>query len=397
MSTQLQVALVVGAVVVLVAAIAVRFSLRIGVPGLLLFLGLGLLLGESGLGVRFDDAALTSDLGLLALAVILAEGGLTTRLSAIRPVLGLSVALGTVGVLVSIAVMAVAGRLLLDLPWQTAVLLGGVLSSTDAAAVFSVLRRLRLRPRVSAVLEAESGLNDAPAVVVVTLVTSGAWAHDAPWQVGLLIVYELVGGAVVGLPGGHGRSLAAAARSRCLRSGLYPLAALALVTLAFGVATLAHESGFLAVYVCALLLGSSRMPHRRSVLGFTEGLAWLAQIGLFVLLGLLAVPSRLPGAVWPAIVAGLRCSPWSRGRCRCCCARRRSGSRGASRASCRWPGCAARYPSCSRPSRWRTGSPGATRVFDLTFVLVLVFTALQAPTLPWFARRLGVSSPYEVG
>jgi cell volume regulation protein A len=167
-----------------------------------------------------------------------------------------------------------------------------------------VLRRLRLRPRTSAVLEAESGLNDAPAVVVVTLVTSGAWAHDPAWQVAALIVYELVGGAVIGyLVGMAGRWLLP--RVALPAVGLYPLAAMALVTLAFGVATLAHESGFLAVYLCALLLGSSRLPHRRSVLGFVEGLAWLAQIGLFVLLGLLAVPSRLPAAVVPAVVAGL--------------------------------------------------------------------------------------------
>jgi potassium/hydrogen antiporter len=394
-STQLQVALVVGAVVVLVAAIAVRFSLRIGVPGLLLFLGLGLLLGESGFGVRFDDAGLTSDLGLLALAVILAEGGLTTRLSAVRPVLGLSVALGTAGVMLSIAVMAVAGHLLLDLPWQTAVLLGAVLSSTDAAAVFSVLRRLRLRPHVSAVLEAESGLNDAPAVVVVTLVTSGAWAHDAPWQVALLIVYELVGGAVVGyLFGMAGRWLLP--RVALPAVGLYPLAALALVTLAFGVATLAHESGFLAVYVCALLLGSSRMPHRRSVLGFTEGLAWLAQIGLFVLLGLLAVPSRLPGAVWPAIAAGLVLTLVARPVSVLLCATpfrvpwREQGFLSVA-------GLRGAVPIVLATVPLAHGSSGAEYVFDLTFVLVLVFTAVQAPSLPWFARRLDVSSPFEVG
>jgi potassium/hydrogen antiporter len=394
-STQLQVALVVGAVVVLVAAIAVRFSLRIGVPGLLLFLGLGLLLGESGAGIRFDDAALTSDLGLLALAVILAEGGLTTRLSTVRPVLALSVTLGTVGVLLSIGVMAVAGHVLLDLPWQTAVLLGGVLSSTDAAAVFSVLRRLRLRPRVSAVLEAESGFNDAPAVVVVTLVTSGAWAHDSPAQIAMLVVYELVGGAVVGyLVGIAGRWLLP--RLALPAAGLYPLAALALVTLAFGVATLAHESGFLAVYVCALLLGSSRLPHRRSVLGFAEGLAWLAQIGLFVLLGLLAVPSRLPAAVVPAIVAGLALTLVARPLSVVLCA---TGFRVPWREQGFFSvaGLRGAVPIVLATIPLAQGSTDATRVFDLTFVLVLVFTAVQAPTLPWFARRLGVSSPTEAG
>ncbi len=395
MSTSLQVALVVGAVVVLVGALAVRWSLRIGVPGLLLFLGLGLALGEAGVGITFDDAALTRDVGLVALAVILAEGGLTTRLSAVRPVLGLSVVLGTVGVLASIAVMAVAGHLLLDMSWQTAVMLGAVVSSTDAAAVFSVLRRLRLRPRISAVLEAESGLNDAPAVVVVTLVTSGAWAHDPWWQVAALVVYELVGGAVVGyLTGMAGRWLLP--RVALPAVGLYPLAALALVTLAFGVATLLHESGFLAVYVCALLLGSSRLPHRRSVLGFAEGLAWLAQIGLFALLGLLASPSRLPGAVVPAIVAGLVLTLVARPVSVALCATPFRVP-WTSQAFMSVAGLRGAVPIVLATVPLAAGSEGATRVFDLTFVLVLVFTAVQAPTLPWFARRLGASSPQEVG
>ena len=395
MGNHLELALVVGAAVVLVGSLAVRLSVRVGVPGLLLFLGLGLLLGEAGAGVRFEDAALTRDLGLIALAVILAEGGLTTRLSAVRPVLGLSVVLGTVGVLVSIAVVTVAGRWLLDMDWRTAVLLGSVVSSTDAAAVFSVLRRLRLRPRVAAILEAESGLNDAPSVVLVTLVVSGAWSSDPPWQVGLLVLYELLAGAVAGyLVGMAGRWLLP--RVALPAAGLYPLASLALITLAFGGASLAHASGFLAVYVSAVLLGSSRLPHRRSVLGFAEGLAWLAQIGLFVLLGLLASPGRLPSVVLPALTAGavliLVARPLS---VVVCTAAFRVGWR--EQAFLSVAGLRGAVPIVLATVPLAAGAPGATRIFDVTFVLVLVFTAVQAPTLPWFARRLRVSSPYEVG
>ena len=142
MHGDLNLALLIGAAVVLVSALAVRLGLRLGVPGLLVFLGLGMVIGEAGIGLRFDNAALTRDLGLVALVVILAEGGLTTRLSTIRPVVGVSTVLATVGVLVSVAVMASAGHWLLGLAWRTAVLLGAVVSSTDAAAVFSVLRRL---------------------------------------------------------------------------------------------------------------------------------------------------------------------------------------------------------------------------------------------------------------
>jgi cell volume regulation protein A len=395
MGTDLEVALVVGALVILVGTLAVRLSVRIGVPGLLLFLGLGLALGESGVGVRFDNAALTRDLGLLALAVILAEGGLTTRLSAVRPVLGVSVVLGTVGVLLSIAFVAVAGRVLIDMDWRTAVLLGAVVSSTDAAAVFSVLRRLPLRGRVGAILEAESGLNDAPSVVVVSLVVSGAWTQDPAWQVALLVVYELVAGAVVGYAVGMaGRWLLP--RVALPAVGLYPLASLALVTVAFGGASLAHASGFLAVYVCAVLLGSSRLPHRRSVLGFAEGLAWLAQIGLFTLLGLLASPSRLPSAVLPAIAVGAVLTLLARPLSVLICTTP-FGVRWREQGFLSVAGLRGAVPIVLATMPLAAGTPGATRVFDVTFVLVLVFTALQAPSLPWFARRLGMSAPDLIG
>jgi cell volume regulation protein A len=394
MRPDLDVVLLVGAAVVLVGALGVRLGNRVGVPSLLLFLGLGMLLGENGLGIRFDNAALSRDLGLAALVVILAEGGLTTRVSAVRPVLGVSVVLGTLGVVVSVAVVAAAARWLVVDDWSTAVLLGATVSSTDAAAVFSVLRRLRLRSRVAAVLEAESGINDAPSVVIVSLVVSGSFTSDPWWLVLLLVAYELAAAAVTGaLVGAFGRWLLP--RLALPVAGLYPLAVLALVVLSYAVASLEHASGFLAVYVTAVLLGSSRLPHRRAVLGFAEGLAWLAQIGLFVMLGLLAVPSRLPAVVLPALAVGavltLLARPISvlvsatpfRLSARTQAFLSVAGLRGA-------------VPIVLATIALAAGTAGATRVFDIVFVLVLVFTALQAPTLPWFARRLGVAEAGEV-
>ncbi len=386
--SNLDLALLVGAAVVLVGALAVRLGLRLGVPGLLLFLALGMIIGEAGFGLRFDNAALTRDLGLVALVVILAEGGLTTRISTIRPVVIVSTVLATIGVLLSVGVMAVAGHLLLGMQWRSAVLLGAVVSSTDAAAVFSVLRRLKLRSRVRGILEAESGVNDAPSVVIVSLVVSGSWQSDHWWQIVGLLVYELAVGAAVGyLIGRGGRWLLA--RIALPAVGLYPLASLALIVFAYSATGLAHASGFLAVYVCAVLIGSSRLPHRGSVLGFAEGLAWLAQIGLFVLLGLLAVPGRLPAVILPALVAGAvltfvarplavsACASWFGVGWREQVFLSAAGLRGAV------PIVLATIPLADR-------IPGATRIFDITFVLVLVFTALQAPSLPFFARRLGV-------
>src|SRR5215213_5591012 len=171
MTGGLDLALLVGAAVLLVAVGAVRLSTRLGLPSLLVYLLLGMVIGESGFGIRFDDAELTRILGFCALIMIIAEGGLTARWSTLRPVLGLSATLATLGVAVSIAVVGVVAHVSLDLDWRLALLYGAVLSSTDAAAVFATLRRLRLPPRLVATLEAESGMNDAPVVLLVVLLS----------------------------------------------------------------------------------------------------------------------------------------------------------------------------------------------------------------------------------
>ena len=173
--------IVLGAcVLLLVAVLAVRLASRTALPVLLVYLALGMAVGEAGLGVRFSDYQLTADLGLFALAVILAEGGLTTRWTSLRRVLPFATVLSTVGVGISVAVVATATHLLLDVDVRTSLLLGAVVSSTDAAAVFSVLRRLPLKGRLGLALEAESGLNDAPVVVLVTLASSDAWPQWKP-------------------------------------------------------------------------------------------------------------------------------------------------------------------------------------------------------------------------
>jgi potassium/hydrogen antiporter len=171
-NTTVTVALAVGAIVVLVAAVALRLADRVGLPSLLLYLALGLALGESGFGVQFEDYQLTQTLGYAALVVILAEGGLTTRWSDVRRAIGPGIALSTVGVAVSVGVTAAVGVLLLDFDWGFALLIAAVISSTDAAAVFATLRRLPLPRRLAASLEAESGLNDAPVILLVTVLAA---------------------------------------------------------------------------------------------------------------------------------------------------------------------------------------------------------------------------------
>jgi potassium/hydrogen antiporter len=366
----LEVVLGVVAAVVLLGVLAVRASVRLGLPSLLIYLGIGILLGESVLGVQFSDARLTESLGLGALVLILTEGGLTTRWEAVRPALRVGIALSTVAVAVGIAVVGVALHLLLDLDWRAAFLWGAVLSSTDAAAVFSVLRGVGVSPRLAGALELESGMNDAPVVLAVILLAS---ADSFTWVTPLLVVYELAAGALIGAVLGFGGAWALR-RAALPATGLYPLAAIAVCVLAYSAGQLAHASGLLATYVAALVLGNADLPHRGGVRSFAEGLGSLAQIGLFVLLGLYASPPRLLSVV--VATAPFRL-PWRE------------------QAFLSWAGLRGAVPIVLALIALIEGAPNAQALVDVVFVLVVVLTLVQGPTLPWVARRLGVARTAE--
>jgi potassium/hydrogen antiporter len=395
MTWNMDTALLLSAAVLLIAVVAVRLSTSAGLPSLIVYLALGLAIGESGLGIQFENAELTRVLGFCALLVIIAEGGLTTRWSVVRPVLPAAATLATFGVLVSVAVVGTLVHLFLGLGWTLALLYGAVLSSTDAAAVFSTLRRLHVRPRLTAMLEAESGINDAPAVIlVVTLSTMLIAGHAGPWWMHeLVILYELAAGAVLGVVVGFTGSLGLR-RFALPAAGLYPLATIGLMVFAYAAGTVAHASGFLAVYVAGVILGNARIPHRQAILGFADGLAWLAQIGLFVLLGLLASPARLPGAVGPALLVGVllvfvarplsvaTSVTWFRVGWREQAFLSSAGLRGAV------PIVLATIPLSMHVA-------GASRLFDVVFVLVVVFTVAQGSTVAPAASLLGVTAPAE--
>ncbi|MEV8516626.1 potassium/proton antiporter [Dactylosporangium sp. NPDC051484] len=398
MSHELNIALLVSAAVLLVCVGAVRLSVRLGLPSLLVYLLLGLVIGDAGLGIRFADAELTRTLGICALVVIIAEGGLTARWSTLRPVLGPALVLSTLGVLVSVAVVGAVVHAALGVGWQQALLYGAVLSSTDAAAVFSTLRRVPVRPRLAALLEAESGINDAPVVILVVLLSTPL-ASQAPWYEELALVgYELVAGAAIGLLAGFGGAWALR-RAALPSAGLYPLAAIGLTVLAYAAGAVAHASGFLAVYVTGVVLGNARLPHRRAMLGFADGLAWLAQIGLFVLLGLLASPSELGGAVVTALVVGLvlvlLARPLSVLLSAAPFAFTRSGFGWRDQAFLSWAGLRGAVPVVLATIPLSAGMPGAQNLFNVVFVLVVIYTAAQGMTLPPVARRLGVTAPAE--
>jgi cell volume regulation protein A len=382
--------LLAGSAIVLLAVLAVRASVRVGLPSLLIYLGMGIILGEAVIGVHFDDASTAQALGFTALVVILTEGGLTTRWSEVRPSIGVGLALATVGVGISIALVAVFAHFALDLSWQLSFLLGAITSPTDAAAVFTVLRRVPLKPSLLGALEAESGLNDAPTVLLVVLISTEQSVEGGALGFAALVVYELVGGAVLGLV--VGRLGAMVLRRVALpASGLYPISVLAIAVLSYSGSARVHASGFAAVYVTALVLGNSELPHRSSTRSFAEGLAWLAQIGLFIMLGLLASPSTFTvEQVIGGVVLGAALTliarpvsvlvsaapfdlPWREQGFLAV-----AGLRGAV------PIVLATIPLAEQVAR-------SDEIFNVVFVLVVVLTLTTAPALPALARILGVT------
>lgn len=384
---QLYVVLLAAGLVLLASIVATRVATIVGLPSLLLFLAVGVAIGEDGMGLRFDNAQLAQTLGTAALAVILVEGGLTTRFSDIRNVLRPAGALATVGVAVSTALTAAGAHFLLGLDWQLALLLGATVSSTDAAAVFSVLRIVPLPRRLAGLLEAESGFNDAPAIILV-LLFSVTPLTLAPGEIVGSLVFELGAGIAIGL--GCGFAGAAALRRIALpASGLYPLATFTLGMVAFAAAGAVHASGFIAAYLSAVVLANSGLPHRSATRSFAEGAGWLAQIGLFVLLGLLVSPDKLPGEVIPAIVVGLVLLLISR-----------PISVLVSLAGFRvpwreqiflsWGGLRGAVPIVLATFPIVEGVPDSDRLLNIVFILVVVFTLIQGPSLPLVARTLGL-------
>ncbi|PZH07049.1 potassium/proton antiporter [Streptomyces sp. NTH33] len=379
--------------VLLVAVAAVRISSRSGLPSLLVYLGIGMVMGSDGLGgVHFTNAELTQVIGYAALVVILAEGGLGTKWKEIKPVLPAATVLAVLGVAVSVGVTAAGAHYLIGLEWRQALIIGAVVSSTDAAAVFSVLRKIPLPARVTGTLEAESGFNDAPVVIlVVAFSTAGPVEH---WYVLVgEIVLELAIGAAIGLAVGWLGSWAL--RHVALpASGLYPIAVMSIAVAAYALGALAHGSGFLAVYLAAMVLGNAKLPHWPATRGFAEGLGWIAQIGMFVLLGLLVTPHELADDIWPALVIGLVLTviarplgvvasllpfrvPWRE------------------ETLMSWAGLRGAVPIILATIPMVNGVDATHRIFNIVFVLVVVYTLVQGPTLPWLARKLRLGAEQE--
>jgi len=371
-----------------------RASGRFGIPVALLFLGVGMAAGSDGPGgIEFSDYGLAFRLGTVALVLILFDGGLNTPLSSIRTAIRPAAVLATVGVVMTAAVAGLAAHLLFDFAWQQALLLGAIVSSTDAAAVFSVLRGsgLQLKRRVGTTLELESGLNDPMAVILTTAMTLSLASGSEPG-------WELVWGAVVqmGVGAGLGLGLGWAGRLllkrlRLRAAGLYPVMTLALAMLAFGVPTLLHGSGFLAVYIVGIALGNEAIRYRTGLLRVHDALAWLSQVGMFLVLGLLVFPGALLEVAWEGLGMGLVLAFVARPLAVLLCLLPfRFPPREILYTG--WVGLRGAVPIILATFPVLSDAPGAREIFNIVFFIVVVNGLVPGATVPWVTRKLGLAA-----
>src|SRR4051812_4350175 len=387
-------AILLGAVLVLAGILSSLLALRFGAPLLLVFLAIGMLAGDSGPGqLQFDDVRTTYLVGSVALALILFDGGLKTRFQSIRTVLAPSLALATGGVLVTALVTAPIAKFALDLDWTESLLVGAVVASTDAAAVFLLVHTqgLRLRPRVGATLEAESGTNDPFAIfltlMLVEFISSG---ESSFWHIAIEFAREALLGAIVGVIGG--RLVVVALNRVALPQGLHAPFVTTAALVIFGGAQMVHGSGFLAVYLAGIIIGNRPTRAHNSVVTFLDAATWLAQIVMFVLLGLLVSPHRLVGSIGPALLVALVLMLVARPLAVfVCLAPFRFNWR--EKAFIAWVGLRGAVAIFLASIPMLIGLGHAYLYFDVAFVVVIISLLLQGWTLAPAARRLHVALP----
>jgi len=382
--------LTIAGLLMLASVLFSRPSERIGFPAVLLFLGIGLV-ASLWLPADFADHSLAFRIGTVGLVLILFDGGLNTSWRTARPHLAPAAVLATAGVAGTAAVVAVAAHLL-GLEWPEALLIGAIVSSTDAAAVFSALRgsNVQLRQRVGATLELESGLND-PMAVILTITLTGVLLDSGNFEwlsFVVNIVMQLAVGLAAGLAiGWMGQQLLQ--RVRVPAAGLYPAMTLALALLAFGIPTLFLGSGFLAVYVAALMLGNRRLPYRAGILRVHDALAWLGQITMFLVLGLLAIPGLLAASGLMGIALGLVLALLARPLVVALCLLPFRYER-AETAFIAWTGLRGAVPILLASYPVMSGVDGALELFHLVFFIVVFNAVIPGATIRWAVNRLRV-------
>jgi len=373
-----------------------KFSARAGVPVLVLFLAVGMLAGSEGIGgIAFDNYVLAHGIGTIALAVILFDGGLRTSLDAVRATWKPAFSLATLGVLITAAVTGAAAALILDIPILLGMLLGSIVGSTDAAAVFSVLRSsgVRLRERLANTLEIESASND-PMAIFLTVGLIEVLLGRTEIGLGLVgfFLQQMVVGGVVGLLAGKA-TVAVVNRINLDAAGMYPLVVTASGLVCFGIAAALGGSGFLAVFIAGVVVGNNRIVFQRGILFFHDAGAWLSQIVMFVVLGLLSFPSRLMAVWWDGLLIALALMLVARPVAVLLTATPFNFDR-RELAMVSWVGLKGAVPITLATFPLMMGVPGAEVIFDVVFFVVLLSALTQGVTLAPIARRLGLELPF---
>ena len=392
-SIALEPLVLIASLLLLISVLASKFSDRYGVPALLIFLVLGMLAGSDGPGgIYFDNYGFAQWVGIIALVFILFAGGLDTNWRNVRPVFGMGLALSTIGVTITALLAGLFATWLFDFSLAEGLLIGAVVSSTDAAAVLSVLRSkgVRLKPQLQSLLELESGSND-PMAIFLTVSAIQLLTRPALSPLALLSSFalQMLLGAAIGYGAGRGLPLLIN-RLRLGYDGLYPVLTLAAVLLVYSLTTLLGGNGFLAVYLAGIVMGNRQFVHRLSLLNFSDGVAWLMQIVMFLILGLLAFPNR----VLPLAGMGLLFTTFLMFIARPASVfltllpARRLGLREKTLLS--WVGLRGAVPIILATYPFRANLPVAERIFDVVFFVVLTSVLLQGTTVPLVARWLGL-------
>lgn len=382
--------LLLAAVLLILSVIASKFSDRLGIPTLIIFLVIGMLAGSDGPGgIYFDDARLAQNLGIIALVIILFSGGLDTSWKRTRAVMKDGIILATAGVLITALSLGVFAHFIFDIPLLDAVLLGSIVSSTDAAAVFSVLRSkgVHLKGRLKPLLEFESGSNDPMAVfltVAVSLVLTDP--ERTLWGLVPMFFQQMILGALLGIAAGK-LAVFLTNRLRLGYSGLYPVLTLGVLFLTYSITALIGGSGFLAVYLVGLMMSREEFLHKRSLLRFYDGLAWLMQIVMFLALGLLVFPSRLVTIALPGLAVALFLTLVAR-PVSVFLTTAFSKISLPERVFISWVGLRGAVPIILATYPRLMGIPQSDLIFNTVFFVVLVSALLQGTTIPFVAKKL---------
>lgn len=378
-----------------VSVMASSLSKRLGMPLLLLFLAVGMLAGENGIGgLKFSDFTTTSFVGQLALSVILLDGGLRTPWSSFRVALKPSGILATWGVIATVGILGSFAMFYLGLDWKMGLLMAAIVGSTDAAAVFSLLRHsgVKLNERVQSTLEVESGANDPMAILLVTiLVESIVMPEKVGWAYVLqTLVGQMVIGFVFGMAGGW--VLMKLVSKMRLNEGMYSLLILSGGMLVFSASNLAGGSGFLAVYLAGIVIGNQKLHATEHVLRVMDGLAWLSQAGLFVILGLLVTPAHLLEFIVPSFVIALFLSVIARPLAVLSTLKFFKYTTNEI-IFISWVGLRGAVPVTLAIMPVTMGVPNSTILFNVAFAVVIISLSVQGASIPFLARRLKVDVP----